>query len=125
MIQRIQTVYIALAVIIAAACLCIQVVEYHLHGASLAMHAVLLLSVAVGTYSIFVYTNRMRQARMCVFNTLLMVGWYVVYFAYVHLTAAEVSFSAIFPIVSAILYILARKGIIHDESLVRAADRIR
>ena len=37
----------------------------------------------------------------------------------------DMSFTAALPAVSLILYILARRGIIKDEKLVRAADRIR
>lgn len=100
------------------------------------MFAILLMSAASGLYSIFMYNNRIAQARFCVFNTLLIAGWYVVYFVFsqVYVGTEESSslfktfsfeFPAVFPLISGGLYLLARKAIMSDEKLVKAADRIR
>ena len=40
-------------------------------------------------------------------------------------TTFKPAFAACLPLVTIILYLLARAGIIADEKLVRAADRIR
>lgn len=121
MIQRIQTLYLLLAVILTVACSCL------LWG--MWIHVVLLIiSAAFGFYSIFVYNNRKIQAKFCLFNILFLVCWYILYFVLFKVEANEserLSWYLVLPAVSLICYFLARRGIISDERLVRAADRIR
>lgn len=152
MIQRIQTVYLFVAAVLSVVCLCLKIGEPTLDGRTVAwvynlwtigsdgaysylvwpLFAVLLLSVAIGVYAIFGYRNRKAQARMCLFSSMLVVGWYVLYTVYAFmLTPAEgeahfsMCWPAGLPLVSLLLYILARRAILADERLVRAADRIR
>lgn len=156
MIQRIQTVYMALAVVLTVVCLClpvgvftydglapvgiISINEYNLclvtddivEYTTWPMFAVLVPSAALGVYSIFAYGNRKVQARFCVFNVLLLVGWYVLYAVCSRVCGAGEGVSefrptvfAAFPCVALILYMMARRAILADEALVRAADRIR
>lgn len=153
MIQRIQTVYIVLAVVFTIACLCLQIGTFDNDGLVVGreynlwlidgmctyslvtwpMFAVLVLSAALGIYTIFVYSNRRNQARLCVFNLLLLVGWYILYGVYSRVLAGGAleqadfvpSMPAAFPGLAFVFYILARRGIMADERLVRAADRIR
>lgn len=58
-----------------------------------------------------------------------MVVWYVVYAILAFTGFPDCSFSvcvfAAFPFVGLVGYVLARKGVLADEALVRAADRIR
>ncbi len=96
------------------------------------MFAVLVPSAALGVYSIFAYGNRKVQARFCMFNALLLVGWYVLYAvcSRVYSTGNGIfefrpTVFAAFPCVALILYMMARRAILADEALVRAADRIR
>lgn len=94
------------------------------------MFAVLLLTCPIAVFAIFLFKNRMLQARLCVVNILLILVWMALCAYYVFATQPEschldMSFTAALPAVSLILYILARRGIIKDEKLVRAADRIR
>lgn len=64
------------------------------------------------------------------FNILLILGWYIVYSV---LTLGmdgggssfHLAFASMFPAVSLILYVMARKAILADEKMVRDADRIR
>ena len=44
------------------------------------LFAVLLPTTVIATYTIFLYRNRKIQALFCLFNALLIVGWYVCYF---------------------------------------------
>lgn len=156
MIQRIQTVYMALAVVLTVACLClpvgvftydelahagiITINEYNLclvvddivEYTTWPMFAVLVPSAALGVYSIFAYGNRRAQARFCVFNALLLVGWYVLYAVCSRVCSTgngifdfRPTVFAAFPCVALILYMMARRAILADEALVRAADRIR
>lgn len=112
MIQRKQTVFLLLAAILAIVCLVVrwQWIDI-LQG----------LSVALSVYTIFLYKKRLVQARFCLFGIVIVFVWYIllaVYQSYVTTIDA-------LPLVDAILIFLARKGILDDEKLVRAADRIR
>ena len=151
MLQRIQTVYLFLALVLTIVCLCLPVATFHepeLGGYTVMtnlwkvtpegmrdlsvwpMFAVLLLTCPIVVFAIFLFKNRMLQARLCVVNILLILVWMALCAYYVFATLPEschleMSFTAALPAVSLILYILARRGIIKDEKLVRAADRIR
>lgn len=150
MIQRKQTLFLLLAFIFTVCCLCMPIGGYN-HGLGLegtmynlwitessgahdmsvwALFAILLITCPICLVAIFSYRNRLVQSRFCVFNILLIVGWYIVYTAIIlSLKKANgmVYFTpaCVFPLVSVILYFMARKAILADEKLVRDADRIR
>ena len=153
MLQRIQTVYLFLALVLTVVCLCLPVATFH--EAELGryvvmtnlwtttsegvrqlsvwpMFAVLLLTCPITVFAIFLYKKRMIQARLCTVNIVLVLLWMALCAYYVYSFSAksenchlEMAFTACLPAVSLIFYILARRGIIKDEKLVRAADRIR
>lgn len=152
MIQRIQTLYLLAAVALSIVCLCLQIGTVSADGMAVAreynlwvmsadnavswsvwpLFAVLTLTSAIGVYAIFMFHNRILQARFCLFCSLLVVGWYIIYAVLGQVIAdssANQAFSpsltAALPLVSLVLYILARRAILADERLVRAADRIR
>lgn len=151
MIQRIQSVYMLIAVIVNIVCLCMQIGTFTADGMVTAhvynlwtvnatdgsrifntwpLFAILVLSSAFGLFTIFMYRNRITQARFCTFNSLLIVGWYILYAVLAHVLASDEqsfcpAFASVLPVVSLIGFILARRGIIADERLVKAADRIR
>ena len=80
--------------------------------------------------AVFLYKNRKFQARVCAYNVLLSLAWIVVIVVFGYVNKPEGSqftpfLWAALPSVALILHILAHKAIIHDEKLVRAADRIR
>jgi hypothetical protein len=95
--------------------------------------AVLLPTAAIATYTIFIYNNRKMQALFCLFNVLFIIGWYVCFFVVGQMVgdkswgAVEFrpSWPAVFPAISLILYVMARRAILADEKLVRSMDRIR
>ncbi len=154
MLQRIQTVYMFLAAVLSIVCLCLQIGtfsaagvpvlrEFNLwmtdplgdhHYSTWPLFAVLVLSSAIGLCNIFLFQNRKMQARICQFNMLLVLGWYIL-FAVFSQTLGNVAdmidltfrpeIAAALPCVSTILYLMARHAILADEKLVRAADRIR
>ena len=112
MIQRIQTVFLLLAAILAVVCLVVrwQWIDI-IQG----------LSAVLSVYTIFIYKQRLRQARLCLAGLFLIFVWYIllaVYQGFVNTIDA-------LPMVNAILIFLARNRILADEKLVRAADRIR
>ncbi len=153
MIQRIQTVYLLVAVVLTMVCLCLRIGTFTLGGAAVLneynlwitnalgarsfhtwpLFVLLILSAAIGVYSVFIYGNRIVQARFCMFNALLLAGWYILYAVFSQVLAGQAGqvlafrpgIPAAFPAVAIVLYMMARRAILADEKLVRAADRIR
>lgn len=151
MIQRKQSVFIFLAVVLCVVCLCMPIgnygagalnaaVEYNLFlenqttgqrfFSTWPLFAIMVASAALGIYSIFMYHNRIAQARVCSLNMLLLVGWYVVYAVFTNLLGGgNMSFTptlpGVLPAFAIVFYFMARKAILADEKLVRDADRIR
>jgi uncharacterized membrane protein YjjP (DUF1212 family) len=112
MIQRKQTLFLLLAAILCLVCLLVR----------LQWIDCLLACVAVlAVYTVFQYRKRIRQARLCLVGLFGLLAWYV-------LLAVIQGYADVIdslPMVAAILTFMARKGILDDEKLVRAADRIR
>lgn len=151
MLQRKQSLFLLLAVIFNIVCLMMPVGElvpdglgvnsviYNLwikdgNGAasfvSAPLFAILLIETVLSVFTIFRYNNRKQQIKMCSWNMLLLVVWYLAYVA-VYMTNKEAGeslklcFSFILPLVSLILTYMARRGVKADEALIRAAERIR
>ena len=154
MIQRIQSIYLLLAGIFAAlACAApcalftgaqheASCTLYGCHYAAEPAAAALFtypfgvtlmtaLCTALPLIVIFGYKNRKRQISHVNLAMLMAVAWYAVCAAYcfaaANRTGFEVapSFGLVFPALSLLALYLAKRGIKHDEALVRAADRIR
>lgn len=81
--------------------------------------------------NIFLYKFRSLQMRICVFSTVLLIGFqiFILWFAWDAGQKLEAitnyKLTIIFPTVSAILTILAYRSINKDDKLVRSLDRIR
>jgi hypothetical protein len=100
---------------------------------------VLLIVVSfLSLFSIMLYTKRMRQLRLTIMSSILLVGYILTYAFFVYVyneklalfsPEAEISFRlsimGCMPAISLILNILAIHGIRKDEALVRSLDRIR
>lgn len=150
MIQRKQTVFLFLALLATIACLCLPVGSFEPQGMGTenqlmnlwineanggrnfsvwALFAILLVTCPINTFAIFDYHNRKRQARLCMFSMLMIIGWYIVYGVFSQVLMPgftfHVGFAACLPLIVFILLWLARHSILADEALVRAADRIR
>ena len=82
---------------------------------------------ALSLYTIFIYKKRPLQAKLCLVTILIHFAWYILLAALIHQGKADQNLPivACFPLIAAILCFLARKAILADERLVRAADRIR
>ena len=154
MIQRKQTLYLLAAIVMTVICLCMQIGSFQIDGLGIGvahvynlwytafgkhffdtwpLMAILLPTTVIGTYAIFLYRNRKIQAMFCLFNVLLIIGWYGCYFV-VSQTVGDKSWGVVsfrpswpaaLPAVSLILYLMARHAILADEKLVRSMDRIR
>lgn len=151
MIQRIQTVYLLIALILLAVCACLPIGEFipASMGAPISMYNLCLISEENGwnfsvcglfcllavdfvyiVRTIFDYNNRQHQAKMCQLSAIILLLWIVLYailgFVVGHDDAEfKIGYSSILPVVAIVLIFLARRGVIADEKLVRAADRIR
>lgn len=112
----------------------------HIDGCSSpwALGVLLILVALLTPFSILLYRKRMRQMRFVLLQIILLVGYIVVYgvFSFIYyqniseVTANESlsfrpTFSAVLPILSLILCILAFAAIRKDEALVRSLDRLR
>ena len=108
--QRIQTVYLFLALVLTVICLCFPVATFHMAELgnyvvmtnlweatsdgtrSLSvwpMFAVLLLTCPIAVFAIFLYKKRMLQARLCVYNILLILVWMALCAYYVYTNQAK------------------------------------
>ena len=140
------------AFLVTAACLCLPVGEIEPAGmgvsavvynlltrqpdamasyANFPLFVFLVLSCPIVWVAIFSYRRRKLQARLCTLNIVLLLAWYV-YLGFCWLSVFQsdghvfhVKVATCFPLIAIILYVMARKGILDDEKLVRAADRIR
>ena len=129
MIQRIQSVYLLAVVILLVVAQCLPA-GYFIAPDGVNTMAFKPLGVALGT--IFLYRNRMLQVRMTIFNSVLLVGYYVAFgvFWYVlkerlDVTGFQVGWALCLPAVCIILNYLAFRAIYRDEVMVKAADRLR
>lgn len=157
--QRIQTVYLVLAIVCCMVCLCMPVASIVAAASvdSTGMQPdgivynfftvlsdgtrewsmfslesfLLIMSCTFAAIAIFTYKNRKLQAVECALGIVFTLIWNVIYgvwaFSGLIDNGGEMkpSFAACLPLVALILFVLARKGILKDEALVRAADRIR
>ncbi len=149
MIQRIQTLYLLAVVALGIALIWLPVVQFvspegtalqvyelsALGGAplqglwGLTLTTVLLPLLAL--VDIFLYKNRILQARLNIFTVMLCLGYYGVLALYIWLAKMSLGVEwhilpwASFPLVCLVLTMMATRRILKDEALVRAADRIR
>ncbi len=152
MIQRKQTLFLLIALVLNIVCLCLpigrlvsdmmgadglmtnlwlQMVDGTRRFTVWYLFVVLLLSCPLTLWAIFSYKNRPFQSLLCMLGMLCMMLWYVLYLGvkFLHMAGVEAdlqpSFAACLPFVSLIFYYLARRGVQADEKLVRSMDRIR
>jgi len=123
MIQRKQSVFLLLAVILGV----LIIVNYPMWP----LFLLALVASSLSFFTIFKYKRRPLQARLSILAAILFVLWYpAVMLVNKFMMSTGLQYDIVnvwgaLPAVSAILCLMARKGIIDDERLVRAADRIR
>ncbi len=151
MIQRIQSVYLLLAVVALVGALClplgyfvnadgITLMAFKPLGVTLAdgsllstwgMFALLALAAFIPACTIFLFRNRRLQMRMAIFDILLLLGYHIVLPLFVGTLKNELgstfqlSWAICLPLVAIILDWLAYGAIRRDDEMVKAADRIR
>ena len=150
MIQRIQTLYLLLVVVLGTLLCCFAPVQFlmpegidYIKLMTFDKWALATISVAIpalALVTIFLFKRRLLQARLNIMNVVLCLGYYallVLYTAYVVkgyepigeqvLADAEwfLTVWAAIPLVNVVLTMMATRRILKDEALVRAADRLR
>lgn len=150
MIQRKQTIYLSLAAVLGVLSLCMQLATVSYEGMityrvfslwaiggnsastfiPCPLFILMLLSTTLSACTIFLFKRRPLQARLSMVNIFIMVLWYIAMIVVSKQLAPDATYyhleiASSFPAVIAILLFMARKGILADERLVRAADRIR
>ena len=153
MIQRRQTLFLLVALILTIVCLSLPIAVFEPSGMGVntevynlwikdgssaldfkvcPLFVILLITCPINLWTIFKFHDRKFQARLCVVNILLIFLWYVAYMYFTMLgglafenQTLHFAFAACLPFISIVLYIMARHSIIADEKLLRAADRIR
>ena len=119
MIQRKQTLFLLVAAILG--------LVFWLSWPLFVIQAFASAASALSLYTIFIYKKRPLQAKLCLVTILIHFAWYILLAALIHQGKADQNLPivACFPLIAAILCFMARKAILADERLVRAADRIR
>ncbi len=90
-----------------------------------------MLSALISLVSIFIYKKRILQMRLSTLNSLLLLALIGVlsYIAYEHCATLVYDFGFTFylsfPLVSFIAQLLARRGVVKDETLIRVSQRLR
>jgi len=113
---RPQTWYLLLAALAAILCA--------VFGAGTTLQLVLVLVAAVASLAIIpLFKNRKLQAWLCLLPMVLLLAWYLMLALYA--VPEIMHWQYALPACAILLLVLARKGIMHDEKVVRAYDRIR
>ena len=150
MIQRIQTLYLLIVTVLLIVAMCIPVGSFTYADGTASeftnlgvylqsgcdsspwgMFAILLLSAIISFATIFLFKNRMLQIRMTIFNSILLIGYYLTFLAFMFVlkkdlsATFQISWALCLPLISIILNWLAVRAIGRDEVMVKAADRLR
>ncbi len=116
MIQRIQSVYLALAVLL---------LVLSSYQPSLLLLVLSIIGMVALVIALFGYHNRRRQMRLCAVAAVVIVAWILAYVTLLLTHRLALHIVALAPVVALALTLLARRAIKKDDELVRAADRIR
>lgn len=147
MIQRIQTIYILISGLLTASLLKLKLADISVNGDLMELLAkgitkgeetvynglpllifIVLISV-LHFVIIFLFKKRIIQLRMLVFNIILLLGLFGMffYFTFSGFDGAKVAFKipVAFPMVAIVLDWLAIRAIGKDEAMIRSLNRIR
>lgn len=153
MLQRIQTVYLLIIVALMVAMLFLplallqagdQFYSFDATGISTiaaqpelvyptwGLFALTTVISILALVTIFLFRKRILQIRLCIFNAILMLGFYGLFGFFVWVLDGKmedailsVKIALSFPVIALILDYLAIRNIGADEALVRSLDRLR
>lgn len=135
MIQRIQTLHLLAAIIIGVICiikyLCAPLLFSEPNVVSFAHYlniGILLISIVLSSWSIFLFKNRPLQMRIVMLSVFFLILYYLIVIVCFFSHSITEPWSNIWfylPILCIFFNIMAKKRIKYDENLVRSADRLR
>ena len=149
MIQRIQTVYLLIVAVLAVIVLSTplgslitpestinEMTNLSINAADgtvsyepWALFAIQMVSAVIALGTIFLYKKRIVQIRLCLFNMILLVGYYITLGVFVYMLKGSNSFtpswSVCLPFINIVLSWLALRAIGKDEALVRSLNSLR
>ena len=149
MIQRIQTVYLLIVAVLAVIVistplgslitpesainemtnLSITAADGSVSYEPWALFAIQMVSATIALGTIFLYKKRMLQIRLCLFNMILLVGYYITLIVFVYMLKESNTFtpswSVCLPFVNIVLSWLALRAIGKDEALIRSLNSLR
>ena len=153
MIQRIQSFYLFINLVLLVLILFIplaeflineQVFQFYASGIKefnieksnffITTYPLLIVYIVVATLTlitIFLYKNRTLQMRLCRLNIMVMFGSFFLYPFYIYRMVSNesavwtISYAILIPLSTIILFYLALKSIKKDEDLIKSIDRIR
>ena len=113
---RPQTWYLVLAALCALVCI--------IAGGGTTLQMVLLIVATVASLAIIpLHKNRRLQAALTLVPIVVLLAWYVLLALYA--VPEIMRWNYALPAVAILALVMARKGIVHDEKVVRSLDRIR
>ncbi|MDR1372064.1 MAG: DUF4293 domain-containing protein [Dysgonamonadaceae bacterium] len=129
MIQRIQTIYLLIAVALTGVMFVpMEMMDNFRLVWKIFIYSGWGLSVIFSLFAIFQYKNRSKQVKSCLLAMLFIACAYgVIIWQSFKLNEQQISYNPLiaFPMIAFILLILAIIAIRKDEKLVRSADRLR
>ena len=136
MIQRIQTIYLLIVLILASVGVYLHFDEFNDFIVSKNFDNIYILSlfasvVVVSIWTIFMYSNRKLQFVLDRLNILInlillgIFGYYAQTLSGETIIVSEKEIELIIPLVSIVFLYLANKAIQKDEELVKSVDRLR
>ena len=129
MLQRIQTVWIFLAVL-GAVFLNITAQDFDVLGAYLTINVSTVILILLGVLSIFSFKNRKRQIllnNISIIINALLIGLLAYWLLNLSggISIPEKGIEPVFPFLSIVCLLLANMYIRKDERLVKSVDRLR
>lgn len=142
MIQRIQSIFLLLVVVIGIVSFFLPIASFTSAGGTetlttlwaypyYILQTLTAIIILLAAYTLFDFKHRRRQMRFCSAIVLLYVGYFCLY-AGIGLAAASeqqatfgVAYGITQPVINVILVLLAKRQIKKDDDLVRSADRLR
>lgn len=152
MIQRIQSLYLLLAIVFPVFTYIVPLARFEQGATAFSLYSchydaeqvaalagrmpyglliLSLASIALAVVALLGFKNRVAQLKKVAWTMAVQVLWFVACGAYSASLASRLDMDftpgigLVFPLLSLVCLVMARRGIRHDEALVRAADRIR
>lgn len=134
--QRIQTIFLGVALLLVGALFFCNVstilgeggaVEHVRYTEKLSYLIVLIVSTLLLISCLISFKVRMLQMRITVFTAVVLLGFegLLAYDYFSNMSDMVFSFTAIFPLLASILCFMASRKIYQDEIMIRAASRLR